>query len=223
MPLGFIFIFKSRTAKDHILTVQGTQKLVNSQGWVHQPSSSCVAGSELCVAHDNPTPYLPHAQALASHLISLSQRFMGKMQVTVTPNEIFFIWTHCVHLQLMSSSYQKHQLLRPHLLSRWAALVTAYGVPSAVSKTLDSLLYQGPQPMQSSVVIAEHSCSGDLMPLKRSLEVPCPLNKRGSKSLQQHVHNTVNIHPEHLSAANAQVTLMFQKVTLFAKSGFSTV
>lgn len=74
----------------------------------------------------------------------------------------------------MSLSYGKHQLLGPYLPYRLTALVTAYVVPSAVSKDLASLLYQGPQARQNSVMMADHGFSGDLMPLKASMGMACP-------------------------------------------------
>lgn len=110
---------------------------------------------------------------------------MWEAQVTVVPNEIVCIQAHCVHLWLMSLSYGKHQLLGPYLPYWLTALVTAYVVPSAVSKDLASLLYQGPQARQNSVMMADHGFSGDPMPLKAAMEMAClpPQNKRVSKSL----------------------------------------
>lgn len=146
MPLGFIFILNQGLPLTISLQRRVLrQKLMNSQCRFDQQSSSCVAGVS-CAYLMTTLLYTYHTHRLWPCLWSVSVKGLcGKCSVyIVTPNEIFCVWTHCVHLQLISSSYETHQLLGPYSPYRPAGLVTAYIVPSAVSKDLDSHLYWGP-------------------------------------------------------------------------------
>lgn len=128
-------------------------------------------------------------------------------------------------------------LCLPYLL---AAFITAYAEPSAVSKVLGSLLYQGAQPTQSSVVVLGEGVwndgraqlfgwSGTLKSLLgNGMHPPFQTREQAKEfNFQQDWHSMVNSHHEHISAAWAESHFNVchsgsKKLTTAAKLSFPT-